>query len=109
MLLWDIANMRAWDAALPLPPGTTIALAPHAAGEPASGTSLPTLAARPGVAGWAHIAKAPGTGTQASYFDIALDANAWSAAACRLAGGPLSEADWRRYFGKDRPYAPVCR
>ena len=109
VLLWDIANMRAWDAALPLPPGTTIALAPHAAGEPASGTSLPTLAARPGVAGWAHIAKAPGTGTQASYFDIALDANAWSAAACRLAGGPLSEADWRRYFGKDRPYAPVCR
>jgi hypothetical protein len=99
VVLWDIANQRAWDAALPLPPGTTLALAP--------GTPAIKLAARPGVADWAHTAS--GNDARATHFDIALDPNAWSQAACSLAGGPLSQADWRRYFGADRPYAPVCR
>jgi WD40 repeat protein len=113
VVLWDIGHMRAWDSALPLPPGTTIALAPDmpdsTSGDTPDVKPVPKLAARPGVAGWANIAKAPGTGTQAVYFDIALDPKAWSVVACSLAGGPLSVADWHRYFGNDRPYAPVCR
>jgi hypothetical protein len=109
VVLWDIGHMRAWDSALPLPPGTTIALAPDVPGDTPGVEPVPKLAARTGVAGWANIAKAPGIGAEAVYFDIALDPKAWSVAACSLAGGPLSVADWRRYFGNDRPYAPVCR
>ena len=107
VVLWDIANMRAWDSALPLPPGTTLALAPGAAGGTPGVEPMPRLAARPGVAGWAHSASGPTA--QALHFELALDPNAWSVAACALAGGALSKADWRRYFGDERPYAPVCR
>jgi len=109
VVLWDIGHMRAWDSTLPLPPGTTIALAPDMPSNTHGVAAVPKLAARPGVAGWANTAKAPGDGAQALYFDIALDPKAWSVAACSLARGPLSAADWRRYFGNDRPYAPVCR
>ena len=84
VVLWDIGH-GAWDSALPLPPGTTIALAPDVPGGTPGVEPVPKLAARPGVAGWANIAKAPGTSAQAVYFDIALDPKAWSAAACTLA------------------------
>lgn len=109
VVLWDIGQSRAWDAALPLPPGTTLALAPDVSGGAPGVESLPQLAARPGVAGWAHITNAPDSGAQTGYFDFVLDPKTWAVAACSLAAGPLSEADWRRYFGNDRPYAPVCR
>lgn len=109
VVLWDIAEMRAWDSALPLPPGTTITLAPGARSDSAGITPVPQLAARPGVAGWANAADASRTAAQVIHFDVALDPKAWSLAACKLAGGPMSEADWRRHFGEDRHYSPVCR
>lgn len=37
-----------------------------------------------------------------------LDPRSWVAAACRLAGRPLTEREWRTYL-PDRPFQPVCQ
>ncbi|WP_457254517.1 nSTAND1 domain-containing NTPase [Pedococcus sp. P5_B7] len=36
-----------------------------------------------------------------------LDPRSWVAAACRLAGRPLTEQEWHNYL-PDRPFVPVC-
>jgi WD40 repeat protein len=36
-----------------------------------------------------------------------LDPRSWVAAACRLAGRPLTEQEWRNYL-PNRPFEPVC-
>ncbi|HET7276673.1 MAG TPA: BTAD domain-containing putative transcriptional regulator [Dermatophilaceae bacterium] len=36
-----------------------------------------------------------------------LDPRSWVATACRLAGRPLTEQEWRNYL-PDRPFVPVC-
>lgn len=37
-----------------------------------------------------------------------LDADAWAARACRIAGRNLTQAEWARWIGADVPYAPGC-
>jgi hypothetical protein len=100
-ILWDMGEMRAWDAAAPLPPGTSLASSP-----PVGADRLPRLAARLGTGGPLDEFGRP---PPAWHFELAIDPAGWAAQACALAGEPLSEADWLRYFGSERPYAPVCR
>ncbi len=84
VLLWDVASGRALDAAIPLPPGGTLAGAD---------------AAR---AGW--LAR---VGNAGYAFDTTPDA--WRDSACRLAGGPIPADRWTRHLGDGRPYMPACR
>jgi DNA-binding SARP family transcriptional activator/WD40 repeat protein len=37
-----------------------------------------------------------------------VDTTSWEARACRIAGRPLTQAEWRLYL-PDRPYEPACR
>ena len=100
-VLWDMAEMRAWDTAAPLPPGTRLAPSP-----PVGANQLPRLGARLGTGGpLGELGQPP----PAWHFELPIDPADWATQACALAGQPLSEADWRRYFGSERPYAPVCR
>ena len=86
-VLWGLAAMLPVDAGLPLPPGTRL------------------VGAEAEAAVW--LASAGPSATE----HFAFDANpaTWSALACKLAGGPMTETQWKRYLGDQRAFAPACR
>ena len=84
IVLFDVSTVRAFDASIPLPPGTSL------------------VGADPARLGW--LATSP-----ASRYAFDADPQTWLALACRLAGGPMAPEPWKRYLGDNRPYAPACR
>ena len=87
LLFWDMGAAAPLEGAVALPPGTRL-LGPTANG-----------------IGW--IA---GTDPKAAdHFVFDADTIRWVRESCKLAGRSLTVAEWRRYVGSERPYAPSCK
>jgi WD40 repeat protein len=91
--LWDVASRRL-IAAIP-------------AGPPTDPSADPTPHL-PGVAVTPDGGEVVTTSTSGIMTVWPLSTASWIAAACRIAGGPLSRSDWRAYI-PGLPYNPACR
>jgi hypothetical protein len=75
----------------------------------------PIRSARPGL--WEAFYRSDGsvagympaeTNDAEQWFTMPARADQWLSSVCQLAGTTLSQAEWDRYLGTDRPYRNVC-